>query len=120
MTFFNRKGKKLGKIILNKYLIVFLAYIVFVNFFDQHNLIHRWQTDRKINQLEKEYQFYQDEIKSNKQKKFELESSNQNLEKFAREHYLMKKENEDIFIIKEWKLNNPLKFYSLLPEPSLF
>ena len=86
---------------MNKYLIVFIAYTVFVTFFDQHNLIHRWQTDQKIHELEKEYQFYQDEIKSNKQKKFELQSSNQNLEKFAREHYLMKKENEDIFIIKE-------------------
>jgi len=51
--------------------------------------------------LEKEYKFYQDEIKSNKTKKFELQSSNANLEKFAREHYFMKKENEDIFIIKE-------------------
>ena len=101
MAFVNSTGKKLGKILLNKYLIVFLAYIVFVTFFDQHNLIHRWQTDRKINELEKEYNFYQDEIKSNKLKKFELQSSNANLEKFAREHYFMKKENEDIFFIKE-------------------
>jgi len=41
------------------------------------------------------------EIKTNKQKKNELQSSNENLEKFAREHYYMKRENEDIFIIKE-------------------
>jgi cell division protein FtsB len=101
MAFFNSNGKKLGKKLLNKYLIVFLAYSVFVIFFDQHNLIHRWQTDRKISQLEKEYNYYQNEIKSNKLKKFELQSSNENLEKFAREHYYMKKENEDIFIIKE-------------------
>ena len=101
MAFFNSTGKKLGKILLNKYLIVFLAYTIFVTFFDQHSLIYRWQTHRKITQLEKEYNFYQDEIKSNKQKKFELQSSKENLEKFAREHYYMKKENEDIFIIKE-------------------
>jgi len=101
MEFFNSTGKKIGKILLNKYLIVFLAYTVFVTFFDQHSLIHRWQTDRKISELEKEYKFYQDEIKLNKVKKFELQSSNANLEKFAREHYFMKNENEDIFIIKE-------------------
>ena len=101
MAFFTTTGKKLGKVLLNKYLIVFIAYTVFVTFFDQHSLIHRWQTHQKISQLEKEYKFYQDEIKSNKQKKFELQSSNANLEKFAREHYFMKKENEDIFIIKE-------------------
>ena len=44
---------------------------------------------------------YKDVIKTNKQKLNELKSSHQNLEKFAREQYLMKKENEDIFIIKE-------------------
>jgi len=101
MAFSNTTGKKLRKIFLNKYLIVFLAYTCFVTFFDQHSLIHRWQTHQKISQLEKEYEFYQNEIKLNKQKKFELQSSNANLEKFAREHYYMKKENEDIFIIKE-------------------
>jgi len=101
MAFFNSTGKKLGKILLNKYLIVFFAYTVFVTFFDQHSLIYRWQTHQKITQMEKEYKFYQDEIKTNKQKKFELQSSKENLEKFAREHYYMKKENEDIFIVKE-------------------
>lgn len=45
--------------------------------------------------------YYEGEIKSNKRKKYELQSSNENLEKFAREHYYLKKENEDIFIIKE-------------------
>lgn len=101
MALFNKTGKELAKILLNKYLIVFLAYVVFVTFFDQHSLIQRWRTHQKITQMEKEYKFYLDEIKANKQKKFELQSSTQNLEKFAREHYYMKKENEDIFIIKE-------------------
>ena len=101
MALFNKSGRKPAKILLNKYLIVFLAYTVFLAFFDQHSLVHRWQTHQKISQMEKEYKFYQDEIKSNKQKKFELQSSTQNLEKFAREHYYMKKANEDIFIIKE-------------------
>jgi cell division protein FtsB len=51
--------------------------------------------------MEKEIRFYQDEIKSDKQKKDELLSGKEGLEKFAREHYFMKKQNEDIFIIKE-------------------
>lgn len=96
-----KTGKKLSKILLNKYLIVFVAFTVFVTFFDEHSLIHRWQTHQKINQMEKELKYYQDEIKATKQKKNELQSSKENLEKFAREHYYMKKETEDIFIIKE-------------------
>ncbi len=89
------------KIFLNKYLIVFVVFAVFVTFFDEHNLIHRWQSHQRITQMEKEIKFYQDEIKTTRQKKNELQSNNGNLEKFAREHYYLKKVNEDIFIINE-------------------
>lgn len=96
-----KKSIKIKKIFLNKYLIVFVVFAVFVTFFDEHNLIHRWQSHQRIVQMEKEIKFYQDEIKATQQKKNELQSSNENLEKFAREHYFVKKENEDIFIINE-------------------
>jgi cell division protein FtsB len=101
MSFIGKTGSIIKQIFLNKYLIVLVVFTVFITFFDNHNLLNRWQTRQKINSLEKELKFYQEEIKTTKQKKNELESSNQNLEKFAREQYLMKKENEDIFIIKE-------------------
>jgi cell division protein FtsB len=101
MLKFSKIGKNLRLVLLNKYLIVFLAFVVFVTFFDEHNLIQRWKSYQKINQLEEELDFYKEEIKATKLKKNQLQSSKENLEKFAREHYLMHKENEDIFIIKE-------------------
>jgi len=101
MSIFNFKGKKLKSILLNKYLIVLLVFGVFIVFFDEHNLIDRFRTYREIKSLEKEMKFYQDEIEQTKKKKNELKSNNENLEKFAREQYLLKKPNEDIFIIKE-------------------
>lgn len=101
MSSFEKTGKKLRKILLSKYLIVFVAFTVFVTFFDEHSLIHRWQMHQKNAQLEKELKYYQEEIKATRLKKNELQSSKDNLEKFAREHYYMKRENEDIFIIKE-------------------
>jgi cell division protein FtsB len=101
MSNFSKIGKNLRLILLNKYVIVFLAFTVFVTFFDEHNLIQRWKSYKKINQLEEELDFYKEEIKATKLKKNQLQSSKENLEKFAREHYLMHKENEDIFIIKE-------------------
>jgi len=96
-----KTGSLLKKIFFNKYLIVFVLFAVFVTFFDNHSLIHRWGTHQKIVEMEKELKFYQDDIKASKQKKNELQSSRENLEKFAREHYFMKKESEDIYIIKE-------------------
>jgi cell division protein FtsB len=101
MSNFSKIGKNLRLILLNKYVIVFLAFTVFVTFFDEHNLIQRWKSYKKINQLEEELDFYKEEIKATKLKKNQLQSSKENLEKFARKHYLMHKENEDIFIIKE-------------------
>ncbi len=93
--------KKIRNILLNKYVIVFLVFTVFIVFFDKHNLINRWETSRRIGEMQNELKYYQDEIKTTKQKKNELQSNKENLEKFAREHYFMKKESEDIFIIKE-------------------
>ncbi len=84
-----------------RFLIVFVSFTVFVAFFDEHSLIHRWESHRRISRMEDELKFYQEEIKATKQKKIELQSSDQNLEKFAREHYYMKTKSEDIFIIKE-------------------
>ena len=101
MSTISKIGEKLKLVLLNKYAIVFVVFAVFVTFFDEHNLIQRWKSHKKIDQLEVELNFYKEEIKATKQKKNELQSSKENLEKFAREHYYMRKENEDIFIIKE-------------------
>ena len=65
----------------------------------QYSFIDRLQLRSKINQLENEQKYYREKIEEDKRKKEELLGSRDNLEKFAREQYLMKKENEDIFII---------------------
>lgn len=93
--------KVISKVVFNKYVVVFVSFAVFVTFFDNHSLIHRWETRRRIVEMEKELKFYQGEIKLNSQKKKELQSDKENLEKFAREHYFMKRESEDIYIVKE-------------------
>ena len=101
MAFINKTWKALKPVLLNKYLVVLLAFAVFIIFFDGHNLIQRWETHRKINQMEKEYKYYLDEIEKNKSEMYKLENDNEYLEKFAREHYHMKNKNEEIFIIKD-------------------
>lgn len=98
---FTFSKERVTKLIVNKYFIVLLAFGIFVVFFDQHSLISRWQSSRKVKEMEKEVKYYQNEIQSNKDKMNELQSNDDNLEKFAREHYLMKRKDEDIYIIKE-------------------
>ena len=55
----------------------------------------------KLHQLEKDRQYYLEQIEKDSIQMHELRSSNKNLEKFARENYFMKKDNEDIFLIEE-------------------
>jgi len=84
-----------------KYVITFVVFVVFITLFDQNNLIKQAQAKREISHLEKEINFYHDAIKNDQSKIKAINSSLENLETFAREEYLMKRENEEIFIIKE-------------------
>ena len=73
--------------------------VIWVLFFDQNNLIDRYRLTRDLNQLEKDYKYYLERIQIDSARIMELKTSPENLEKFAREQYLMKKDNEDIFVI---------------------
>ncbi len=95
------KNSRILKIILNKYVIVILVFAVIILFFDKNNLINHWKTKGNIKRLEKEIQFYKNEIESDKEQLMKLQADTQTLEKFARENYYFKKENEDIFIIND-------------------
>jgi cell division protein DivIC len=93
--------KKIWLYLKNKYLIAFLFFAVWIIFFDQNNLIDRIVDIKKYNQMQQDKIYYQAKIKTDKHKLEELRTDRENLEKFAREQYLMKKDNEDIFIIKD-------------------
>lgn len=65
------------------------------------SLYKRYTYDEKIRSLEKEIEFYKNEIEVNSKKLNDLHTDREGLERFAREEYFMKSPNEDIFIIKE-------------------
>jgi cell division protein FtsB len=83
----------------NKYSFSLIVFFLWIVFFDSNNLIERVFYLKQMHQLEKDKIFYERKIKEDQIRLDELKSNPTNLEKFAREHYLMKKDNEDIFII---------------------
>lgn len=85
----------------NKYLLVFCFFFVWVFYFDEHSLMQHFQNRQKLDQLRDQKEFYISKIEADKRKLHELQTNDENLEKFAREQFQMKKENEDIFIIQE-------------------
>ena len=89
------------KIIKNKYFLTLLFFIFWLFLFDSNNLIDRFHDQKKLHQLESDKEYYQERIREDSKKLNELKTNKENLEKFAREQYLMKKPDEEIFVIIE-------------------
>lgn len=87
------------KIIKNKYFIVVTALVVWLFFFDKNDVYTQIDLIKKCNKLKAERDYYLTEIESNKKQIEELQNNMESLETFAREKYLMKKDNEDVFVI---------------------
>lgn len=87
----------------NRYFLTFIAFLVWMTFFDRNNFISKHGYKKELKQLEQEREFYQSEIAKNNVVLEGLRSDPEKLEKFAREKYFMKKDDEDIFVIVEEK-----------------
>lgn len=95
--------KKVFNILKNKYLLTVIGLLAWVIFFDKNDLKTQLELRQKVQQLEKEKKYFAQEIASINAEVLELTTNPKTLEKFGREKYLMKRDNEDIFVIVEEK-----------------
>ena len=93
--------RNIFSIISNKYIITFAAFIIWMIFFDSNSMINQYRLNKALDKVNKERLFYIQEIKQDKETAKGLMSNQDNLEKFARELFLMKRDNEDVYIIIE-------------------
>lgn len=77
--------------------------MLWVTFFDANNLIRWSKIIINIGEQESQKRYYKEAIKSMDEKLNELSSNKDSLEKFAREQYLFKEDDEDIYIVEEPK-----------------
>ena len=89
----------LKPLLKNKYFVTALAFVIWITVFDENNLIERYKLSRRIREYNKQIEHYSNEIEQNNRKLKELKSNKENLEKFAREEYLMKKDDEVLFVV---------------------
>jgi len=99
MTFKQFKNKPIVKFTTNKYVIVLVIFIIWMFFFDENSLLNHLEFNKEIKKLNTEKEYYQKEIKQDKELIKKLDDKEE-LEKFAREEYHMKKENEEIYLIE--------------------
>ncbi|MCB0457044.1 MAG: septum formation initiator family protein [Flavobacteriaceae bacterium] len=99
MKFSALKKNKWFRFISNKYVLILLLFLVWMIFFDTNSYFIHKELNDDIDALEKSKTFYEEEIKNDKAFIEKMNDSDE-IEKYAREHYYLKRENEDIYIIQ--------------------
>ena len=92
---------RIPKYLKNKYSVSIIIFVLWLVFFDQNNWLMQFQNKLELWELEDEKEYYLKEIEETKEDLMELTSDLNNLERFAREKYLMKRDNEEVFVIVE-------------------
>lgn len=93
--------KKYYKLIKNKYFIATAILVVVLFFFEDTNIFRQYKMKRKLSSIQAENKQKLVEIEELKTKIHELTTNQEELEKFARETYCMKKNDEVIFLFVE-------------------
>lgn len=82
---------------------ILLFFVIYMSFFDEYNWLRIHRDKQKLENLKEEREYLLQKIDEDRQQIRTLETDSEALEKFAREQYLLKKENEEVFIIQEDK-----------------
>lgn len=94
---------KLVGVFSNKYFLVSISFVAWMAFFDRNDIMSQYDYYHQRLKLEDEKAFYIQQTSGVLDDLKELTTDRAKLEKFARERYLMKKDNEDVFVISAKK-----------------
>lgn len=96
--------KSIVKYIGNRYtkvqLLAIAVILVFAFFISDSSIFDRLSHDSKIRELNNQIEYYREKTEEDKKQLEQLNSNKDDIERFARENYLMKRPNEDIFIVE--------------------
>ncbi len=101
--------EKIPPFLRNRYLLTIIIFVIWVVLLDSNNLISQHKETKNLKKLRTERDYYVQRIEEDKRKLHELKTDDQNLEKFAREQYRMKKPDEDLYIILTPQENRRIK-----------
>lgn len=83
----------------NKYFWITIMFILWLIFVDRNDLIDQWNDYQKLKALKETAVYYKEQTNQLKVQMNELMADAASKEKFAREKYRMKREDEDLFVI---------------------
>ncbi len=85
----------------NKYILTLTVFAVVMLFIDHNDIFNQLERKKQLNDLLASKKFYQQQIDQTKRSLSDLQNNAAALEKYAREKYLLKKDNEDLFVVSE-------------------
>ena len=80
-------------------MLAITAFAVWITFFDESNLFVQRQRTKELNDLNKKIEYYKSQVDQTRQELKSLQNDPAILEKYAREKYFMKRDNEEVFIV---------------------
>lgn len=98
-----KRFNQLPKLIRNPYLPVLVVFGVWMLFFDENNVVRQYRKYAALSSLLEKKTYYKQQIAETNKELAELTTNPVTQEKFAREHFRMKRDNEDVFVIVHTK-----------------
>jgi cell division protein DivIC len=89
------------RVLKNKYLIASVFFVTWMLFFDHNNIFSHLEYRTELNELKRDKKYYQEQIEETRKEVEMIKRNPQALEKVAREMYLMKRDDEDVFVVGE-------------------
>lgn len=97
----NLRKRRVWRLILNKYFIVAVAFLVWIIFLDNNNVIRWVRTRITLSEQKEQIEHYRREIQATDDKINHMRSEKDSLESFARREYFYQEKGEDVFIVEE-------------------
>jgi cell division protein FtsB len=82
------------------YLLALAGFVVWMLFFDEKDVFTQHSRKKELEKLEEKIEYYKTEIAQTRKQVDALDNDPAMLEKFAREKYFMKRDNEDVYVIE--------------------
>ncbi|MFT4095048.1 MAG: septum formation initiator family protein [Niabella sp.] len=96
-----RALNRISRFLTNKFFVTTVAFVAVMFFLDKNDIITTIERRKEMNDLSQSIDHYTQELSELRKIKDNLESDPVVIEKLAREKYLMKRENEDVFLTED-------------------
>jgi cell division protein DivIC len=93
--------RRIPPILRNKFVLASAFFIVWMLFFDKNDVFSMVERRNELREIQQSKRYFEKEIDANRQFASDLKTNPAAIEKFAREKYLMKKDNEDLFLVQK-------------------